>query len=104
MPGEIEAACLVDGRRGHHGRDLALDDLLAAAWDIHAALVEKGWKRYAHRLERALVSSADSTQQAEAAGQELERLRRFGPGALEEGSELETLVTSLARHWARRPQ
>jgi hypothetical protein len=101
MPGEIEAECLVDGRRGGHGRDFPLDELLAASRQVLDGLVEKGWKRYARRLEHALPSSADTSLQAEAVGQELERLRRFGPGALEPGSELETLVTSLARYWPR---
>jgi hypothetical protein len=101
MPGEVEAECLVDGRRAHHGRDLPLDELFAAARQVHDGLVEKGWKRYGRRLERALAASSDPNLRAEAVGQELERLRRFGPGALEAGSELETLVTSLARYWPR---
>lgn len=100
---EVIDACLVDGRRGRHGRVFPLDDLLGAALDISRALQDKGWKRWSRRLERALAFSNDPTQAAEVVGQTLELLRRFGPGALESGDELETLVTSFARYWPRVP-
>lgn len=101
---ELVGACLVDGARGRNARDLALDDLLEAAHDIAAALGDRGWKHWAKSMERALVNSHDRNEQAEAVGQTLELMRRDGPGALKAGSEIETLVTSLARYWPQNPR
>lgn len=98
------AACLVDGTRARHALDLPLDDLVAAAAQIHHALLDRHWKHWAKRLGHALVDNSDPPTAALAIGQALEVLRLWGPLALEPGPEVEVLVTSFARFWPQEPR
>lgn len=92
------AACLVDGVRRQHARDLPLDELLDAASAIADGLAAAGWKHAAHRIHDSLQRDS-STGRAEATGQALEVLRTSGPPGFVGGAELETLIASLAQFW-----
>jgi hypothetical protein len=95
-PPELIHECLVDGYRAHHGRDLPLDELIAAGRRVSEALGAKVWSAWS-ALVRDAIDRSEPTERAEALGQALEAVRLWGP--VHEPPELETIVTSLARYW-----
>jgi hypothetical protein len=102
---EMESAllCLVCGPRSRSRRPFAAEEIVRAADEIATALSAKHWRRW-HRLLGAALDQADDTARLEQVGQELELLRRFGPGRHARargpsGDPLEILAVSSAPFW-----
>jgi hypothetical protein len=100
---ESALLCLVCGPRARSRRPFHADEITSAADELAAALAATHWRRW-HRLLRAALDGEDDTARLEQVGQELELLRRFGPGRHARargpsGDPLEILVVSSAPFW-----
>jgi len=105
---ELLGACLVDGARHAHARELAPEALVDAARVIADGLDGQRWDPWANAIRHALVGAWEWWPPVEAAGQALEAVRAFGPLASEldqppetlaAQAALEVLVTSSGRFW-----
>lgn len=106
--GELLGACLVDGARHVHARDLPPDSVVDAARTVADGLEGQRWDPWANAIRHALAGASEWWPPVEAAGQALEAVRAFGPLAseLDQPPEtlaaqdaLEVLVTSSGPFW-----
>ena len=105
---ELLGACLVDGARHVHARDLPPESIVVAARTVADGLDARRWRPWARAIRRALDGAGAGWPPVEAAGQALEAVRAFGPLASEldqppetlaAQAALETLVTSSGPYW-----